>query len=354
MIDVSRFCLKHVNQGKNVAILPAGGLLAFGHLEQDNVLFIHPESVNNLEPLLAIAEGESSSANIADFSARFTGITPEVFLENEIAVFAFNADEIEINITNAFEAIDLLNELSEKAFNALNIIRFIHCRFNVPETLPFIPGQWRNSNGFMGAIIVTSKTARLIAGKKGGAMMVGGLGLGLEAYEGSGYQNHEYMFLLDENNKKVGEVGRIVRKALHILNKAMYANDETLKFITLMALFEYLATGCKYTKFEKVRSKIQVHIAKNESEYHFLTNRFRQLTSKEDLDGIKTGYRTRIIHGGALIDEMLSSEERNKLFYELFGYVEKVIKDMIKDSYLSLDSLQEKRVAMMENIGIKT
>lgn len=354
MVDVSKFCLKHVNQGKNVAILPAGGLLACGYLEQDDVLFIHPESVNNLEPLLAIAESESSSDNIADFCASFTGITPEVFLQNEIAIFPFNADEIEVNIKNAFEAIDLLNKLSEKAFNALNIIRFIHCRFHVPETLPFIPGQWKNSNGFMGAIIVTSKTARIIAGRKSGAMMVGGLGLGLEAYEESGYHNHEYMFLLAENNKKVGEVGRNVRKALHILNKAMYANDETLKFITLMALFEYLATGSTYTNFKKVRPKIQVHIAKNKSEYHSLTNRFKQFTSKKDLDGVETGYRTRIIHGGTLIDEMLSSEERKNLFYELFGYVEKVIKDMIEDSYHSFDSLQEKRIVMMENIGIKT
>lgn len=356
MINVSKLCVEMLqNTNSNVAIFPIRGLLQTGYFAQEGVLFIHHDSFSDIEHLLHIARNDNHTNILSDFCIQFTEITDDVFKKNPLAIFSFDKNEYNVKTKNHHEDLELLTLLSEKVFNSLNIIRFIHCAHHVPEQLPFMPGYWKNSNGFMGALLVTNNSVRIIAGRRGGATIAGGLGIGLEACKNHGLSDHDYIFLLNRNNPKLGEVGRNTRQALHILNKAMYANDETLKFIMLMALFEYLATGSTYTNFKKVRPKIQAHIAKNRDEYENLTEKFKQFTSNKDSTGRQTGYRTRIIHEGATLEEIIPSlNERKRLFEELFGYAEKVIKDMIKNSYISFDLLQQKRKNKLLKIGIKT
>jgi len=234
--------------------------------------------------------------------------------------------------------------MSNKVFNALNTIRFLECRLNAPGTLPFIPGQWKNSNGFMGALIVTYETARIVCSRKDGTAMVSGLGLGLESdSDGDREQitNNLYMRLVNPSNPKLGEVGRLTRKALSILNKALYANDGTLKFIILMALFEFIATGEKQGQFRKSKPYLLPYLVKNKKEYLKLADRFKELSGHKDKDGNEIGYRSIIIHGGSTLEEILpSSEARERLFRELFSYQEIIIRNMIKDSYIQCRSIK--------------
>jgi len=179
MINISELCLQLQGGENNIAILPMRGLLETGYFAQEGVLFIHHDSFSNIEPLLHIANSDHHTNILSDFCVQFTGITDDVFIKNPLAIFSFKKSEYDVNTKNHYEDVELITWLSERIFNSLNIIRFIHCRHHVPEQLPFIPGYWKNSNGFMGALLITNETARIIAVRRGGARVAGGLDLKL-------------------------------------------------------------------------------------------------------------------------------------------------------------------------------
>jgi hypothetical protein len=93
---------------------------------------------------------------------------------------------------------------------------------------------------------------------------------------------------------------------------------------------EFLGTGPQYGKFEDVRKGLQPHIAKNAAEYERLTERFKHFSSLR-LEGRNHGYRHRIIHEGALLEDILPEpEDRRVLFVEIDQYCGKVIADFCR------------------------
>ena len=140
-----------------------------------------------------------------------------------------------------------------------------------------------------------------------------------------------------------GEIGKVARKGMHMLSRAMYANNDTLKFISAMALIEYLGTGAKYDKFEVVRKAIQPHVAKSRSDYEQLGSRFRELTSFPTAERNK-GLRHQIVHEGALLEELIVDRSaRQDLFRELDRYIGKVIHDLCGMASFSWEALGEWR-----------
>ena len=66
-------------------------------------------------------------------------------------------------------------------------------------------------------------------------------------------------------------------------------------------------------------------------------------------------YRTRIIHEGALIEDLLpESQARFALFRDLTSYIEKIIRAMYPFIGQDLSALQEHRQNLLNNIGIQT
>ncbi|BBI51086.1 hypothetical protein HORIV_35070 [Vreelandella olivaria] len=127
----------------------------------------------------------------------------------------------------------------------------------MPDKLPNIPGYWENSDGYMGAFILDPKGIhKIIAGREMGGAVSHGLGIGLESDDVLGMEYHPLSEPLTQGS--LGAVGEIIKNALKIYSRAMYSNSETLKFITVMALFEYLGTGDKYTSFKKQGQKFKL------------------------------------------------------------------------------------------------
>jgi hypothetical protein len=107
-----------------------------------------------------------------------------------------------------------------------------------------------------------------------------------------------------------------------------------------LSLLEFLAfpDAEDFQKFGEVKKVIARYVAKNKVEYHALLDRFFELTGKKEENSRRIiGYRTRLVHMGERIEDVVPDlEQRKKLFYELDGYIRPVINHMIQHSNFSL------------------
>jgi hypothetical protein len=366
MFDLNAFCNDEFSKGNSVVLLPSQGIFSDdGWFIQENTIFSHKDSIEGVSAFLdeTSLNEIGSEADLHAFMQNINGsdlvavatsltkITKSVFLNSDLAIVTCNTEESDL-IKNAEQCEGFLKSKSVEIFNSLNIVRFIHCDLFVPDKLPNIPGYWDNSDGYVGAFILNPNGIhKIIAGRAMGGAISHGLGIGLESNDVLGMEYHPLSVPLTQG--PLGVVGEMIKHALKIYSRAMYSNSETLKFITVMALFEYLGTGDKYTNFKQVRAKLQAHIATDIATYNNLSERFQLFTSKKN-DEINIGYRTKIIHEGALIEDLLpDNHARVALFRDLTSYIEKIIRGMYPFIGQDLPALQEHRQHLLNDIGIK-
>lgn len=357
MIDLIKIYNNAFEEGYSIALLPSQGIFSIkGCFTQEDVIFSHCNSISGLSCILdqvhlisleGISENQLNKYSQKDVCTALTGITKEDFLKADLAIIKFKSEEYS-DSKNHNDDLILLKSLSKKAFHALDVIRFINCDLVVSDKLPHIPGYWNNSNGYIGGIILSKVENRIIAGRQMGGEIIFGLGLGLEETNNSfeAMEYHPYWTSLNSDN----EVGKMVRHSMKMFSRAMYLNNDTLKFIISVAIFEYLGSGDKFEKFQDIRKKLQPHLAKNMTEYNKLTDFFQLLTGKK-INGINVGYRTKIIHEGAFLEDILPDiDVREKLFYDLSTYIKTIILEMYSHTDKTLDDLQLIRRDIFEKI----
>ncbi len=367
-MDILNLFNKYSENQKGIALLPVKGFVECP-FEVEGVNFVHASDIVGLDLLLQQIDERSflpiesisddfyksdlSGDSLRRYSSSLSGISKEVLSKSTLAVLEVSIDWNEFKSYTHQQDIALLLSLSEVAFESLDIVRFQFCQLGLPDTLPGIPGFWDRSNGFLGcAVLGPSGGGRVLGGKRTGVGMVEGLGLELDAGQIRGILTGECANIIDGENHG-GEIGSAARRAMHMLSRAMYANSDTLKFLSVMALFEYLGAGTKYKKFEEVRKKLQPHIARNVEEYNRLSERFQELSSKGNSNS-NSGYRHRIVHEGALLEEILPSDiDRKSLFSELGRYAGKVIYDMCQNHSFTWRELQEWRAQKTSQLHVK-
>ncbi|EGR3462127.1 hypothetical protein DC843_26070 [Vibrio parahaemolyticus] len=369
MFDLQEYCSEQFSAGYGVVIMPALGIFSVdGVLTQSGVTFAHSSCISGVSSiieqahLIEIQEGftpqdieyQLNGRSIREVATTFTGIKKSVFTNSDLAILSFDPLRFQ-GFKDHDSDLLFLKSLSDQAFNALNVIRFMHCDLFVTDKLPMIPGYWQNSDGFMGACIaLPNQLPEIVAGRQMGGAVSSGLGIGLESSDTIGMEGHPFVTTIEPDEPSRNEVGQIIEHALKLYNRAMYANSDTLKFINVMALFEYLGTGDKYTNFKQVRPKLQSHIAQSREQYEDLSEVFQMLTSLK-IGGVNVGYRTRIIHEGALLEDLIpSAPEREKLFRDLTQYIQLIIRGMYRFTDHTLESLQEQRKLKLQAIGIST
>jgi len=126
---------------------------------------------------------------------------------------------------------------------------------------------------------------------------------------------------------KINEVGNVAKHSLRLFSSAIEQSEETVKFIELIRLFEFIAAPEGYDKFQKVRHRIASHIVQNVRDIERMQGEFEYYSSGKNQDGL----RTQIIHNGKFISELIPEEqERDALFYKLQNYIQKCISDLIE------------------------
>ena len=150
-----------------------------------------------------------------------------------------------------------------------------------------------------------------------------------------------------------GQVGMIARHALRLYSGALTALTETLKFIQLMNLIEYIASPFTYMKMVDVKKQIARHVAKDFNDYKDILEDFKLLTSEPgSAVGLNNGLRHNIIHMGQNIEDLIGPEDRAKVFRRLISYTAVPIHDMIRLSANGWDTIERHRTYRMHEIGL--
>lgn len=346
-----------LQEGKTLIVMPLTRLLFYEPFSIGNYRFYPAGSVDikclrpvpnqtlanqpNYDGVIKL-EGQA----LREVSTSLTGFSINVLETNPLVSFTteLNWDEF-LGADHEYD-IDLLKILSLTAERALDLIRFDYCRFDLPDTLPGVVGSWDNSGQFLGALLYTKldHESYLIAGAAiSVAVVVKGLGLEID--------HSPKASLFDSSD---GEVAGIALHGLSLFSDVMTASNETTKFARIMTLLEFLASPDEYKKWQDLKGEIICHSAKDKTDYHRLTERFRELTSIKDIDGKQKGYRTLIVHYGKFIEEIIpSSSERNKLFRELQFYCMDVLDSMFKNHTMSWQEFSEHRGILKKKLGVK-
>ncbi|PCI28644.1 MAG: hypothetical protein COB67_05910 [SAR324 cluster bacterium] len=212
----------------------------------------------------------------------------------------------------------------------MNFFTYNNCEitYTSSDLLPSFPSQTFIKN--MSAILfvnLKSKEALLISGAVFSTQVTKGLGLVLSQPEWDIFP-------------KQGDVGKLVIHAFSLYAQIIKTDSASSKFVQILSLLEFLAYPTEYKNFKDVKKIIARYVIKNTNtiEYQNLLKRFEELTGKKDADKKDIGLRTRIVHIGDRIENLVPTlKEREALFKELNEYVKCVINHMIEHSNLSMN-----------------
>ena len=234
----------------------------------------------------------------------------------------------------------VLREATEIAEMALDVIKLDFCRLDLSDTLPGTPGSIGQGNAFSTAIFYSNNAdheSYMISGQILTHTMVAGLGL-------------EISKNVSMTNISDGETGGLLKTAISLRSQALEANNNSSKFILAMRVIDFLCNPLKYTNHEQIGKIVARHMAKTRQEYDPILRRFEQLTGGK---GGSLGIRTRIVHmGHRLEDILLSEKEKRSLFLELDRYICKMISDILPYSDQNWNEVEKYRNQRMAELGL--
>ena len=105
-----------------------------------------------------------------------------------------------------------------------------------------------------------------------------------------------------------------------------------------------LATCPVFRDHLNVRKKIALHVATSNCEYFEIADDFKFLTRDSNAtDSLKMGLRHNIFHVGKNIEQLLSYDDRHKVFSRLYRYVTASIDDFLSMSNCNWDAIEQHR-----------
>lgn len=236
----------------------------------------------------------------------------------------------------------LLLKVSERAGQAMDLIRLNYCRMDLPNTLPGLPGSFENDIPYTSALFynIADHESYIIVAEIMTHKITTGLGLELDDYHG-------------EPSVGGGETGNIARHALRMMSTAMEANSPTAKFVQCMTILEFLAFPDRFEGMQKVKGQIAAHVARDKKSYHQVCETIRSLSDKKDDSGKQIGLRTCIIHNGSRLEQLRPSKQKQEqLFRQLQSYIGATIQSLIAQSDQSWETVLQFREERRRQFGI--
>ena len=324
-----------------LAVLPLSRCLLEQEIEICDSLTIYP--AGQWEGLSSIGELPPSTS-IAALATNTSGISPEVIESSALVVFCDDSRLASPSDVSHKDALFFLEKIVAECESRLDIARFDKCRFDLPDTLFGRVGTWDGSNGSSGGVFfdLRNNETHFIGGRYLVSTVTVGIGLDFNVYRPS-YQHRK------------DEIGNVVKQALTIFRHALEAPDWTSKYLHCIRLFEVLADPFQLSnsnKWEKVRSKLCIHLAGDRQSYLALADRFKFFGNVGI--GSARGLRERVIHHGELLENMFdASDELRKLFKEIQGYIHGVLVDLMRFEGSSWQQVDEWRRLRLVSFGIR-
>ncbi|SCW83140.1 hypothetical protein SAMN04487970_106010 [Paenibacillus tianmuensis] len=369
MVNLVEEFSNELRHGGHLIVMPLSRILIEDECEIGKYRFypIGEVDINALRPvdnnsLTLIENGEINDDDwmilnfgneaLREAATAITGAGPDMFKTNPLLAFTVNNlnwDEFLEATTHDYDK-KILRVLTREAEKAMDLLKFYLCRADLIDTLPGTVGTWNGSNGFSSALLfnIDDYESYIIAGSVITHTVVKGIGLELGLNETESIRE-ECEAILSTS----GEVGTIVKTALAMHTTFLETNNPTTQFVKAMTLLEFLAYPDDFEKFENVRKQITPHIATDYNHYLNLKERFNELTGKKDETGKHIGYRTRIVHIGDDLEDILGDEmEVKQVMLEVQIYIGKVIVDMIKNHEMTWSEFEELRKQKKRSLGI--
>lgn len=300
---------------------------------------LYPKGTAKVDDLNLVLREEVSNS-LAAFQSQAGFVDKETFSETPTVAFTYSFAWEDLWQGNHKFQMEFLRFFSQIAdMKCLNWIRYRLCKLGLPETLPSRAGQVKRNSMMSAALVYNAFRCEggIIAGDAFSSVLTKGLGLPIDEQE----------LPYNEFPDQEGDVGNIVLYALDLYSTILQAEHPTAQFTQLMALLEFVADPMDYTKSEKVAKVIGRYVASNSVQYEHFKRRYEELSGKRDpVSGDHVGYRTRIVHMGQRLEDILPTASRNDLLKELDGYVRTVIDHMIERSSWTFDSYIKARSEM--------
>jgi len=286
-----------------------------------------------------------SGQNLREAATSLTGFGIDILSNSPLVAFTTSLDWNAFLSASHDDDINMLLSLSRRAERAFDMVRYHLCRFDLPDTLPGVVGSWDGSGPYLGALLYTPEDheSYMIAGDATECAIVAkGLGLELD-------------FDIQEPLPRPtdGEVAAVAVHALTLFSDAMQSSNDTIKFMRVMTLLEFLASPDEYKNWQKLKGDIVCHCANTKDAYHQLCERFRELTSIEDASGKQQGLRTLLVHHGRYLEDIVPDrKKRRALFRELQTYCGSVLNDMLANRSLTWSAFQDYRSQNKHKLGV--
>lgn len=316
LMPLTRFMIYEPILTENYCIFPKGYI---------NTKDLNPSSID-LE-----FYGNSDNKSLRDHITEITGFKYEKINEYPLIVFRNNISFEKYINQNQIDDFEMIKEFSECADEFLDIIRFYNCEYTVPEGLPSKAGIW--GNRYSVALIYFPKYDKTFFQSREVEVKNYVRGVGIELLNKEVIENHPLL------KSEIGETGNIVKNGLRMNSEILENDNETMKFVNIFTLFDFLGDPYQFKKFQDIKKNIIRSIVKEKKEYHDLSNRFRELTKGTDeFDGL----RTAIVHLGKNLVELIPNyEKRRELFKELEKYLKEKISDMLNHSNASWEEYED-------------
>lgn len=337
-VDLLHDCGMWLGPKKHLVLLPLARAVIDDPIRLPIRLNLYPASCIELEALNIIANSDKSSS-LAEVSSAASRVDAEVIAQHATIAFAYtfdwNAMMTRWSHASHMEFIRALSAYVDD--QCLDAVRYRQCRMEPVDDLPGRAGQLDSNHMMAGALLYNAarQEGRVLGGAAFTHIVTKGLGLPVET-------------LPETALPSPGETGAIVKQALSLYSALLESNNPTAKFIQALALLEFLADPFEYGKFEEVKKVVTRYIAQTPAQYQLLLTRFFELTGKKDMkSGQILGYRTRIVHLGERLDQILPNpRERRQLFEELDSYIRPVIDHMVSRSSLTYEEYLKTREEM--------
>lgn len=333
VLPISRFVIENEFTIGKFAFYPSGAV------DIDGLRTVRNKSIDDFNSDIVELEGQ----DLREVSTSITGVSIDVYKRNTLIAFTIELEWNEFLLADHSYDLKLIQKVTQEASKVMDLIRFYFCRADLIDSMPGHIGTWEGSNGFTTALLYTigDHESYIIAGSVISHTVVKGLGLEL-----NDYQTHDLNDMYSDFIESNAEVSSIAKLALSMNTDFLESNNPTTKFVRALTLLEYLAYPDKYEVFPEVKKQISIHRAKNNQEYHSLKDRFFELTGKRDpVTKEHVGYRTRIVHMGHNLEDILDNDESKikRLMLELQGYIGIVIEHMIQNRQMTWEEFGEFR-----------
>lgn len=327
VLPLSRLLIENSILDKDICLFPPGEFA----VEQLNVINLNRTLPQN------VFKGN----DLRDKITSITQVDMSVYEYSPLIVFRDNISYEKYMEMSHMDDVSLIKRYAERADRLIDIIRFYECDYTLPDLLPARPGIWNDRYSTVLIFFTNNKVSYVQAREVENRTCIKGVGVAVTLV------NIPALSMLLPTPS--GGLVNIAWHALRMNTQILEAGTESLKFIQVMMLFEYLTNPFEFAAFKKKKGHLIAILTNERKVYHELSEEFRYYSE---------GLRTELIHNGKRLEDLLPDEhDIKKLFRKLQSYLRVIIEDLfwnIELSWEAYDATREQKKETIIGLATKT